>query len=318
MKFSHNCVILVAVLPLAIALTVPALCAAPKKGTKRAHPPKWEDVKEDRVFFKDAFSKLVGERPDYANLAKSSGAKNGGNDPGATQATSVPWSKVVSRETLEDEVKSYVQILATDVNIPSRFSAGGYRKARRHFTVLATLFAVIAEYDKDVRWKSSAAGLRDVFARAGFNTKAGSQQVYQEAKERKVDLTELVRGGSVTVPKAPTHVTWDDVADASPLMSRFEEAFEKRLQVWLASEAQFKSNVDKIKHEAELLSALARVIQQEGFEAYDDQDYLKHAKQLESAAAEIAKATQTGSFGAAQKAAGRAQLSCTNCHGDFR
>ena len=317
MRYFRKSVVIVTVLPLAIAIVASMLHAAPKKGTKRAHPPKWEEEKEDRVFFKDAFSKLVGERPDYANLAKTT-RPDPGTETGSTPGDGVKWSKLISSDTLEDEVKAYVQVLATDVNVPSKFKAGGYRKARRHFTTLATVFAVISEYDKDVRWKSQAAGLREAFARAGFNAKAGSENVYQESKARRDELADLVRGGSVTVPEAKSKVTWDKIANLSPLMSRFEVGFEKRLQGWLASEAQFKSNIDTIKHEAELLAALGRIIRQDGFDSFDDEDYVKHAVQLETAATEIAKATLTNSFAAAQKAAGRIQLSCTNCHGDFR
>jgi hypothetical protein len=302
--------------PILLAATFSLLCAAPPSAQKTAQPPTWEEV-ESRVFFKDAFSKLVGERPDYKNL-KSANSTPSGETPDGSPPANAEWSKLVSRETLEDEVKSYVTTLAEDIDVPARFTAGGYRKVRRHFTALAVVFAIISRYDKDVRWKEQAAGLREAFARAGFNAKAGSENVYNEAKARKADLTDLVRGGSVNVPNADASASWDKVADLAPLMSRFELGFEKRLQPWVASEAQFQSNLEQIKHEAELLAALAHVISQEGFELADDEEYQKFARQLETAAAEIARATQSSNHAAAQKAAGQIQLSCTNCHGDFR
>jgi len=39
---------------------------------------------------------------------------------------------------------------------------------------LATLFAVSAEYDGDVRWKDAAPALRDLFSRPGHNCKAAA------------------------------------------------------------------------------------------------------------------------------------------------
>jgi hypothetical protein len=313
MRISRRWFVLLAMLPW---VAVATLEAAPKKPPKTAQPPKWEDV-EDRVFFKDAFSKLVGERPDYKQLAKQQ-ATGKSTTPGGTPTAGAAWSKLVSRETLEDEVKSFVPQLAADINVPAKFAAGGYRKARRHFTSLAAVFGVIAQYDADVRWKPQAAGLRDNFARAGFNAKAGSINVYNEAKARRDELTDLVRGSSVTVPDAPPTTSWSKIADQAPLMSRFELAFEKRLQAWVSNEKQFKSNLAGIKHEAEMLAMLGRVIQQDGFELADDEDYIKFARQLETAASDLAQATTTGSYTTAQKAAGRIQLSCTNCHGDFR
>ena len=317
MRNSRNLSLLAVVLPLVLAMMYSALFAAPKKPHKTAQPPKWEDT-DDSVFFKNARSKLIGERPDYKALAERRSKSGSGETPSGTPAAGSAWSKLVSRETLEDEVKAHIPLLEADISVPAKFKAGGYRKARRHFTTLAAVFAVIAQYDADVRWKSQAAGLRDEFAHIGFNAKAGSTNVYNEARDRKADLSDLVRGSSITVPAAQNHVTWSKVADFAPLMVRFETAYEKRLQGWLASETQFKRHLDEIKHEAEMLAMLGRVIQQDGFELADDEEYLKFARSLETAAGEIAQATVTGSFSTAEKAAGRVKLSCTNCHGDFR
>ena len=144
------------------------------------------------------------------------------------------------------------------------------------------------------------------------------QRKAMEAKQRKAELGDLVRSISVTVPDAKAHVSWDKVAALAPLMSRFETGFDKRLKLWLASEAEFKKNIDSVKHEAELLAALGRVIQQEGFELAEEDDYLDFARQLESAAVNITRATESGDHAAAAKAAGLIAKTCTNCHGDFR
>ena len=317
MRVTSRSWVLITALPIALAMALSALEAAPRKPQKTAQPPDWKKEKET-VFFDNAFEKLVGSRPDYKALAAKRAAPAETDTPGAGGKPGAPWSKLISRETLEDEVKSFAPVLAADINVPAKFSAGGYRKARRHFTALAAAFAVIAQYDRDVRWKQQAAGLREVFAKAGFNAKAGSVNVYNEAKARRDDLTDLIRGGSVTVPDAPAKVTWSKVADFAPLMMRFETAYEKRLQGWVASEAAFKSNIDGIKHEAEILAMLGRAIQQDGFELADDEDYQRHAVELESASRAIVQAVVDGDHAAAQKAAGRVQLSCTNCHGDFR
>ena len=54
--------------------------------------------------------------------------------------------------------------------------------ARDNFSLLAVLFAVIGQYDGEVRWQKDAANLRTLFGRAGFNCKVGTDNSFSEAK----------------------------------------------------------------------------------------------------------------------------------------
>ena len=148
------------------------------------------------------------------------------------------WSKLIDAETIETEIKRLAQAVATDVTTPSEFKGGKYQDCRRHFSVLAMLFAVAAEYDGDVRWQDVAAGLRDVFARAGHNCKVGTDSTYREATQRKADLSELVAGSRPQIPQAERIANWSQVADRPPLMQRMNIAHEDRLTKWLANEAR--------------------------------------------------------------------------------
>ena len=73
-------------------------------------------------------------------------------------AAAFAWSKLIDAETLETEIKRLAQAVAQDVTSPSEFKGGAYQACRRHFSVLATLFAIAAEYDGEVRWQDAAAG----------------------------------------------------------------------------------------------------------------------------------------------------------------
>src|SRR5690606_23492973 len=77
----------------------------------------------------------------------SSGAEDAGSDEGA-----FAWSKLISPETLEDEVKAHKALVDESVNTPGPFKGGSNRDARVQFSTLAVLFAIIAEYDGRVRW----------------------------------------------------------------------------------------------------------------------------------------------------------------------
>jgi hypothetical protein len=287
---------------------------------KRARPPKWSaDVLD--AFFEDARGKLVGQRPDYGvrdtaaslpNHATSASAAADARPDGAA------WSKLIAAETIETEVKRIAQTLAQDVTTPSEFKGGKFQDCRRHFSVLAVLFAVAAEYDGSVRWQDTATGLRDVFARAGYNCKVGADQSYREATARKQDLVDLIAGSRPQVPAAARDADWSHVADRPPLMQRMEIAQQDRLTKWLANKREFSQHRGDVLHEAELIAAIAEVIGREGFEYWDDEQYAAYARELKQAAIDVAAAADEDKFPQAREAATRMTKACADCHDGYR
>ena len=297
------------------------LSAEPKRDPlKRARPPKWSnDVRE--VFFDDAREKLVGPRPDYNQ--RTSAASDGDDAAAAIADTpAIPtgenWSKFIDAETIEAEIKRLAQAVANDVATPSKFKGGAYKECRRHFSVLAMLFAVAAEYDGMVRWSDLAPALRDMFARAGYNCEVGTDQTFQEASQRNQDLAELIRGSRPQIVSAARIADWSQVADRAPLMQRLEIAHEQRLRKWLADERQFNQRRDEIRHEAQLVATVAEVIGREGFEFWDDEQYAEYSRELRQAAIDIAAAAELENFEKAQQAVGRATKACNSCHEGYR
>ena len=120
--------------------------------------------------------------------AKSNGSAATGGDSGSGESK---WSALISPTSLEDEIKRMRLHYDEVVTTPSAFNGGGYQDARRDLSALATLFAIISEHGGEVRWKDQAAAARDLLARTAFNCKAGSTQVYNEARLRKADLQDL-------------------------------------------------------------------------------------------------------------------------------
>ena len=294
-----------------------------KKKPVRALPPKWsEEVKG--AFFADA-RKVLGERPKFnpgAKPASTGGASTPmpmptGDDPAAGGVFA--WSKVVTPETLEDEIKAQKLLLDASVTTPGPFKGGGNRDARKQFSTLAVMFGIIAEYDGTVRWQKDATGIRDLLAQAGVSCKVGTDQSYNQAKLRLQELTDLVGGGTIADLKpSEAAAQWDKVANRPPLMMRLEDAFDKRLKPWLANEGEFKSKSSEILAEAQILAALAEVIQRPGFEFADDESYLEHAKAMRQAASDIVDAVKLNSYEKANTAAGTISNSCTACHEGFR
>jgi hypothetical protein len=283
---------------------------------KRARPPKWSaDVLD--AFFEDAREKLEGPRPNYEASAERRRAIITTPEDEAI-STGKTWSKLIDAETIETEIKRSARMVETDVTTPSEFKGGKYQDCRRHFSVLAMLFAIAAEHDDDVRWQDVAALLRDVFARAGYNSKVGTDATYREAQQRKADLAELIGGARPPQRQAQRQADWSQVADRPPLMQRMNIAHEERLTKWLASEREFREHRDEVRHEAQLVAAIADVIGREGFDYWDDEQYAQYARELRQAATNVAAAAQQNDFTKAREATSRMTKACADCHEGYR
>ena len=285
---------------------------------RRVKPPVWSrDVLD--LFFDDAREALQGPRPDYSSFrpATSDGHLNNTTSPVEVKTAS-RWTDLVAAETIETEIKRLAILINSDVTTPGLFKGGGNRKCRQHFSTLAALFAIVGQYDGEVRWKQPAPAFRDLCARAGYNCKAGTDQSFREATQRKQDLTDLIRGDRPEVPKAKPQTDWSQVADRPPLMRRMELAHQDRLTKWLASRDEFSRNRLAIRHEAQLLAVLGEIIRQEGFDYWDDETYNHFALELSQAAKDLSTAVDNTNYAAARDAASRTTKACSGCHEDYR
>lgn len=311
---------------LVLLLFVPTALLVAQTKTKgpirRAQPPKF--TKTD-PFFENAFeSALQGERP--ADLSKAVAARpaTGGN-PSATDPNDPPptsggsgWASLISPTTLEDEIKA--QKIQADMNVttPSAFAGQGKEDARRDFSMVAVIFAIIAEYDGDVRWKKEAPSQRDQFARTAANAKVGTTSVYNEAKLRKQDLADLIGGQSVEIKDAEPQAKWGELVNRSPLMQRMEASHDAKIKAWSSSDGEFKSNLEKLQHEAQIFAVIGEVLKKDGMEDADDEEYRKFAVMLIAGGKELAQACEDKNQAAASKAASTIAQSCDKCHESYR
>jgi len=315
MRHRHTHIVIAGLALLACTICAAASAKESQRPGKRARPPKWTDDVLN-VFFDDARKQLVGERPEYAKIASE-------NKP-ALSASASPlfagtnWSKLIDAETIETEIKRLAQELSGSVKSPGEFKAGAYENCRMLFSELAVLFAVAAEYDAEVRWKESAPGLRDLFARAGHNCKVGTDQTFNESNQRKQDLLDLISGTRPTLAKAEKESDWAQVADRPPLMQRLNRAHQDRLTKWLANQKQFEESHDEVRHEAQVMATIADVIGREGFDYWDEDEYAKPLRQLREAATEISQAVELNNYEKAQSAINRATKACADCHDLYR
>lgn len=293
-----------------------AVLAQQNKPPKRSLPPEKFDKQTEEVFAGTAQDRLSGPRP---SLQPATEQANGlpTETPEGPEA-GFAWSKLISAETIEDEIKSHRADLTQGVRNVRAFRSGGNREARLRFSVIAAMFGIAAEYDGQVRWKKQALAARDAFALAGRNSKAADDNTYKESRRRSEDLDELIRGGSVEFQKADEPLKWDRVAERPPLMQRLEMAFESRLRPWTANAGEFRRHQQEVVHEVELMAALARVLQQEAYEYVDDEDYLAYCRELQEHAIAARTAAREQNLDLLQTELGEIAKSCSTCHEDYR
>lgn len=305
----RKCIVLIIV---AFMLSVLPATAAEKP--KLVEPPTWsQDVLD--AFFDDAREHLVGERPQPTRDTEQAAPTSPANPGDAEQE--FKWSRLVEAETLTAEIKRLNNQLATALKKSASFQAGGNLMCRRDYGLLAVLFGVIADYDQDVRWQRSAATMQQQCLKASRNCKAASSQTYASAKQTQAVLQDLLRGQG---PGESDNATAEDgnLADRPLLMQCMELAVKDRLSPALANAREFRRRTQQTAEQAQLLAVLAEVMQQDGYEYADDEEFTAEADQLRDAASELAQAARDRDYEAARAAAGRVGQSCSRCHEGYR
>jgi len=305
------------------ALSVLSLAASMASAQeRRASPPEFSADEIRGVFFEDLSKAIRGQRPALASIRKSAEQP----DLAETEADSTEvqdsgtgalWSSLISPTSLEDEVKRVRLHFDSLITTPGAFNSGGYLEARVDLSVLAMMFAVINEYGGDVRWKEHAAAARDLLARSAFNCKAGSNQVYNEAKLRRADLQDLVSGAGLSQRDAQPENDWSRIVDRSPLMD-YADQLINALEDANRNEDSIQENLPAIKRNAELLAVLGEVLVREGMAEADDDDYAKLSRGMVSEAKQVVGAIERRDLQAISTGISGIRQRCDTCHNQYR
>ena len=266
------------------------LYAQGKQQIKRAKLPDFKNRQDLKIiFFDNPQARLNGPRQINTAPMNTAGANPVNPTDGNNGGPSVTgeWASLISNTTLEDEIKATKLEIDKVVGIPGKFKGGDYQFARLHFSTLAAMFGVIAEYDGDVRWKQQALGARDAFGKVAANCKVGTDASYNESKLRKADLEDLVGGASPDLKPNPDDFTWGKLMDRAPIMQRLEIALEERLKPQTSDAGAFEDNVESVMHEAELVAAMAEILMKPEMEDGEDEDYMSFSNRMKAAGREI-------------------------------
>lgn len=304
------------------SLTLPQDDTKKKKRVRR--PPV---KKDDSIYFKNVFKDaLVGKRPEPAvggGNAQSKMTKSSGG--GAKQPAEIPsdgtglgWSKIISAELLQAEIKKQANLLSQNVTSPGKFKGGGNRDVRQITTMIALVFGVIAEYDGEVKYKEFAAGARDAYAQCAQSATTTSTQAFNQAKIRKEDIQRILSGAAYEPPVKPSEdFEWSSVADVSEMMKRLGVAYREKIKPWVGSESSYKSNIDDLMQEAAMVAVIGEVIQKESMDNADNDDYKEFAAKLKNGALMILNSKGSMDLEMATRGASMIDQSCVECHGEY-
>lgn len=269
-------------------------------------------------------SVLTGELPKTksslqisSSPGSTSGSRAANGNTTSNENDPMGWKALISPTSLEDLVKGSKLRLDKVITTPTAFAGGGFNDARREFSLLALLFAIIENYPGDVRWKASSAAARGAMERTAANTKVGSRQVYDESKKRVQDLQTLLSGSPITA-EVKTEIVWENLIDISPLMKLLEWAQDGQIAKMTASEELFKQNQEEIARMSELVAVLGRTTIFEGMPNADDTQFVDLAKEMIAQAQQINSAVQSGNAELARTASGKLGQSCITCHESYR
>ncbi len=284
----------------------------------RVKAPDFESNAFQGIFFVEPADQLRGEMPSGNRAETAIKAARPIDNIRANEAIeTTSWQRLIKANSLEDLVKGSKLRLEKLLATPSAFLGGGYSDAKREFALQALLFAIIERYPTDVRWKSSAAAARATMARMASSLDDGSPENFREAKQRLLDLGDLLNGSKLDAP-AQTALNWGELMDRSTLMELLEWAHQEQLAKITASETAFESRREELSRFAELVSVLGTLALQGDMPDADDEEYAGFAQEMIAGAGQVSSAVDTANFVAARTAAARVGQSCTACHEQFR
>ena len=270
------------------------------------------------IYFDDLFAEaLVGDRPQPEKINQNASANPNGIASNSESITSARWSQHISREAIEDEIKRINQQLGRSITSPSGFNSQA-QTARQHFSQLSMLFAIIGQYDKEVRWKKFARSAQVNFADAANAARTPSRQSFAVAKSRQQDLNALVRGAGIPTDEHSEKIRWPTVADRGPLMERLETALRDNIKPAAAGSEAFNRDKNKLLLEANIIAAISQVLIQEEMDDADDDGYVEYSNSMGSAARILKNAIEGNDFDAAAAAINKLEQSCNRCHAEWR
>ena len=277
------------------------------------------DVPRD-IFFPDPLAVAADRTPvGTATVAADPMTDPAGSDtstepakPAGTAAAG-DWKSVIGIEPLKSEVKAIRNSLTGHLQNVGKFNSG-LKAIPSNGATLAVLAAVAASHPDEVSWKKNAKFIRDLAGQMLTEKLARGRTSFEQVKAPFETIIEILDGGSpAELPESKDQAAFSDVADFGYLMQRIDRGF-KWIQGNARDEESYKEHAAKVRHEVAVMRVLARVIKEEGYGWADDEDFVKHADAMLDACLAVETAVASEMFADYDKAIGKIDQLCTQCH----
>lgn len=288
-----------------------------KKTVKRVKRPSFENSDRNDIYFDDVLAEgTVGQRPSIADIVPEKKSETGNST--ALPSVGSQWSKIASRDVIEDEIKSLHQELQSSITTPSGFNSK-FREVRQKLEMLSMLFGVIHEYDQEIRWKKYAGSFQLTLAETSLKIRTPNRPTFQAARATKDDLGELIRGGGVTVKDdLPTRLSWPKVVQRTPIMIQLEEIVGNVLKPAIANEEDFNDRQNELMRNASLVAVMARALTLDGMDDADDDSYVEFAEKMGAVSRQLLLSVRDGEYESSAAAVNKIEQSCADCHEEWR
>ena len=214
-------------------------------------------------------------------------------------------------------MKAQNQFLAKKLTTPVRFKTE-YNNVQQAMSLLSMSFAIVREYDAEIRWKDHAPAAHAALQQAAAKARSNSDQAFNYCNARKFDLEDLVRGGAFPETEKPeSEIDWAEVIGRTETMIRLETA-DENLKLWTANKKTFEKQKAAIIAEAQWVAAIGAVIAKEGMDDADDEEYQAFCAAMTNAATATAQSAQNDDFDSASRFANLVSQSCNKCHEQWR
>lgn len=237
----------------------------------------------------------------------------------ADSATAAPagdeWTALISAKDIEDEVKEIRNRTSAGLTGVGQYN-GKYKDMQSDGAVVAALGSIAQHHSETVKWKANAKYVREYGSQIEKSANGLGKKPYEATQGVFDKLTGVLDGNTPTDADVPEDAPLHDKASRKMLMYRMQRA-KDWMRKEITTEAKYKAEIDKVKHEASLLGTITKAQLTPGYEFVEDENYRKHVKEMIDAAIIIRKSVETQDFKAFEGGIINVEKKCNGCHTDF-
>jgi len=252
--------------------------------------------------------------------ASNSDCQSGNEPRPADDADRIVWSKLISAELLQEEVK----VLRSSVN-GKLTSLGTYNRSYREIPVDATSLALLAhiasQHADDIGWKDQAGTIR-VLARLMVeitkSARARGRKSFVETREAFQTICQVLDGEEVSrLPAVDEEADFSSFAAITHLMKRNDHSL-RWVRASIRNPDELKANSERAQRDFTLLALTGAVIPHANYGYDGDEEFSAYAQDLTDQAKAAAVAARNGDFDELKRQHAGLQKTCTQCHSVFR